>query len=263
MGAVIFSGIVLVIIGVVVCRWQAARRRVEKLRALAAELGLEFSEEDPLVGGGGESRPLLFRGYFGEIFESLLASLVRPGWLGTPGKFGQFGALSRGDSRRAYNVLHGRRRGRELSAFDFRYSEGSGKNRHTHRLSAAAVTCDCNFQELVIRPEGFLDKLAAAVGLDDIDFESHEFSQKFYVKSPDRKFAYSVITAQMMEFLLGSPGWSLEMHGEGVLIWTGSRWSPAEFRAAIAVLEGFLERVPHFVWKDLGGTEEADRSQGP
>jgi hypothetical protein len=32
---------------------------------------------------------------------------------------------------------------------------------------------------LLVRPEGLLDKLAGIVGVDDIDFESSEFSKRF------------------------------------------------------------------------------------
>jgi hypothetical protein len=123
------------------------------------------------------------------------------------------------------------------------------------------MTLGCSFPELLIRPENFFDKLAAIVGFDDINFESHEFSKRFYVKGRDRKLAYDIITAPMMEYLLAYQGWSIELDGSDVIIWTGGTWKPEQFRSAIAVLGGFLDRVPHFVWKNLGEAREAGRQR--
>ena len=247
---VIFA-IAALVIGGIIWGFYAAKQRREALSALAAGMGLSFSEQDPLK-----------EQVYGKS-QGFLASLFGSGQSGIPGRFGQFGALAVGDSRKGYNVLWGEHNGRELMAFDYQYSTGSGKSRSTHRLSAAVVTLDCSFPELVIRPENFFDKIAAVVGFDDINFESHEFSKRFYVKGRDRKLAYEIITPEMMAFLLSCQGWSIELAGIDVMIWTGRTWKPAEFRSAIAVLQGFLDRVPRFVWKDLGVTQEADRSQGP
>jgi len=246
---VIFA-IAALVIGGIIWGFYAAKQRREALSALAAGMGLSFSEQDPLK-----------EQVYGKS-QGFLASLFGSGQSGIPGRFGQFGALAVGDSRKGYNVLWGEHNGRELMAFDYQYSTGSGKSRHTHYLSAAVVTLGCRFPELFIRPENFFDKIAAVVGFDDINFESHEFSKRFYVKCRDRKFAYDVITAPMMEYLLSVPGWSLELDGADAMIWTGRTWKPEEFRAAVAVLQGFFDRVPRFVWKELGEANEAGRGQG-
>jgi hypothetical protein len=241
-GALVVGGIIWGII--------AAKKRREALQALARELGLSFSEGDPLKEQS-----------YGQS-QGFLASLLSSGQSGIPERFGQFGALSVGDSRKASNVLWGELQGRQITAFDYQYSTGSGKNRSTHHLSAAVITLDCSFPELLIRPENFFDKVAAVVGFDDIDFESHEFSKRFYVKGRDRKLAYDIITAPMMEYLLSVPGWSIELAGIDVIIWTGRTWKPEDFRSAVAVLNGFLDRVPRFVWKGLGESREAGKGGG-
>ena len=246
---VLFAGL---IVGGITWACRAAKRRRQALAALAKELGLTFTFRDPTAIEGHRPDPGPLAGLLEEYLERAFAGMMRPGWSGLAGDLGRFEALAAGDTRRASNVLHGRRHGRELSAFDYRYGIGSGVSRRTPRLSAAIAACNCSFPELLIRPEGLLDKLAGAVGSEDINFESHEFSKQFHVACADRKFAYAVIHAQMMEFLQGCPGWSLEMDGEDVVIWSGSRWSPEQFRSAIAVLEGFLDRIPRYLWKDLG-----------
>lgn len=67
------------------------------------------------------------------------------------------------------------------------------------------------FPELLIFREGWFSKLAQWLGYADIDFESAEFSRKFIVRSPDKKFAYDVCHAKMMEYLLRNDDLNLEM----------------------------------------------------
>ena len=57
---------------------------------------------------------------------------------------------------------------------------------------------------------------------DDIDFESDEFSRKFYVQSSDRKFAYDVLHPRMMEFLLQTTPPMIDVEG-GALCLSGGR----------------------------------------
>jgi len=234
----VFLLIAAAVIGGMIWSWYAAKRRREELAALAPRLGLAYSADD-------------------------CCGIVR--------RFQGFQALDQGHSRRAYNLLYGELAGREAYAFDYNYKttqtytnkSGTHTREVDHYLSAAVIGCDCRFPGLFIRPERFLDKLAGLVGFEDIDFESHEFSKRFYVKSPDRKFAYDVIHPQMMEFLLRCQGWSLEVSGSALIIWTGSTWKPPDFAAGLQVLGGFLDRVPHFLWKQLGSEREAARSRGP
>lgn len=244
-GMLLFVLFGVVAAGVALLAWYLAKQRREALARAAAGLGLSFSARDPFAG----SRYEHSSGFLGSLFGGSLS--------GVPGRFGQFGALSRGDSRRAYNVMRGAYRGREVCAFDYRYCTGSGKNRSTHHLSAAVVSTGARFPEIYIRPENLLDKLAGAVGFEDIDFESHEFSKKFFVKARDRKLAYDVVHPRAMEYLLAHPRWSVELDGTDALVSTGRRWRPEEFARALDHLAGFLDLVPEFVWKDLASRKEA------
>ena len=76
-------------------------------------------------------------------------------------------------------MLHGEVRNRKAIAFDYNYWVGRVNHGKHHHVSAAIIACEAPFPEIVIRPEKALDKLVGAVGFEDIDFESHEFSKKF------------------------------------------------------------------------------------
>src|SRR6185436_5032183 len=136
----------------------AARKRRDAFAALASRLGLNFSSEHDTD---------------------------------IPSRFEFLDKLSQGSNRYAYNILSGNYRGHAVLAFDYHYethSTDSKGNRRTdhHRFSFFILPLERTFPELTIAPEGIFSKFAQALGYDDIDFESHEFSRKFCVRSIDR-----------------------------------------------------------------------------
>jgi hypothetical protein len=171
-------------------------------------------------------------------------------------RYPDFGCLRQGEARYAYNITNGNWKARGLTAFDYHYethSTNSEGQRQTHHNYFSAVILDTEYRlrPLTVRAETFVDKIAGFVGFEDINFESAEFSREFYVKSPDRKWAYDMIQQSTMEFLLQSPRFAIEMHGRSVIASRGDTFSPATFEAAIAVIEGILERLPPGLQKEL------------
>lgn len=56
------------------------------------------------------------------------------------------------------------------------------------------------------------------MGFDDIDFESHEFSKLFCVRSKDKKFAYDFCNAKMIDYLLDNKDMSIEIENNVVAL---------------------------------------------
>jgi hypothetical protein len=94
---------------------------------------------------------------------------------------------------------------------------------------------------LLFRAERPADALAEAFGLEDIDFESAEFSDKFHVRCGDKRFAYDLLDARMMENappgLQFERGWLCLSDGQ-------STWEPAEFGNHLRWVNEFLDRWP-------------------
>jgi len=173
---------------------------------------------------------------------------------GMDSRFPDFKCLHRGRSRAAFNIVTGRLGEHPVTAFDYRYTTGSGKNRRTHRFSAMIVSAPFPLKPLFIRREGFFDKVTEFFGADDIDFESAEFSRKFFVKSPDKKWAYDVIHQRMMEYLLSGPKFSIQMNGDSIIAWRDNNvLSPDDFESAFGLIEGMLERLPDYLVKQQKG----------
>lgn len=222
--------IVLLGVGVAIYySWKIEEERRRALAALAADLGLSF---DPSKDRDHDERYANF-----EIFR-------------------------RGHSRAAYNTLTGSLpiNGNDhpvvLGDFTYKVTSSNGKSSTTttYRFSYLILHLPLpGVPDLLIRPEHIFDKLGSALGFDDIDFESAEFSRKFLVKSPDKRFAYDVITPRMMEFLMqatGAPAIDLE---RGMLCLSDgrSRWQPQQFKSTVSFAETFIGLWPEHVIRDL------------
>lgn len=199
--------------------------------------------------------------------KKMAAYAESQGWHFTPDKdkgmsdrYPSFKCLRRGHSRWAYNIMRGDRDGRDVTAFDYHYVTGHGKNRQVHNFSALVLQSPLTLKPLYIRPENVFDKVSDFFGKDDIDFESAEFSRKFFVKAPEKRWAYHVIHQQMMEYLLEAPSFHIQFDSRDVMVWRNRRFREQDFDEAFTLIQGMLERLPEYVKKQLEG--EAGQAGG-
>lgn len=224
---IVVVGFIALVIGGIILGSLQARKRRQELAAWAAAHGLSFSEGHD---HGFDERHPAFR-------------VLRSGQGG----------------RYAYNIMTGVYRNRSLAAFDYHYEtystdkDGNRTTQH-HRLSAVIVASEIPLKPLDVRPEGFFDKIGAAFGFEDINFESAEFSRTFKVTSPDRRWAYDVLHARAMEFLLARPPFSLQLNAGGAIYWTGGTWTPEQFEAAADTVTGLFDLLPDYVRQQQGET---------
>jgi len=183
-------------------------------------------------------------------------------------RYGHFSIFTQGSARYAYNTIGGTLRVEDqswpLQLGDYRYQttshDGKRTRTHTHTLSYILLeTPYLGLPELFIRSEGFFDKVAGFLGFDDIDFESAEFSDRFVVKSRDKRFAYDVLHPRMMEFLLDGVPPTIEFRRGQCCFTLGEKcWSVAEFEAV-------LDWIPEFfaLWPRHVTSPTADRIETP
>jgi len=214
--------VVLIVVGII----QAIKRRKE-LRQWAAAHGLTFTRAKD-------------RGY--------------------DDRYPDFQALHKGSNRYAHNIISGRWNDRPVRCFDYHYetystdSKGRRKTNH-HHFSAVILEHGHPFRSLLIRPEGFFDKVTEFFGYDDIDFELDEFSRSFYVKCDDKRFAFDVIHQATMEFMLAQERFTMDWEGPRVMIYRGRRMKPGDYEDAIALAEGMLERLPDYLLQEFASRQ--------
>ncbi|MHC4217507.1 MAG: hypothetical protein ACYSU7_03535 [Planctomycetota bacterium] len=233
MGGLLFILIPLalaLIAGLVYLSWLAEKKRREALAAVAARLHWRFD-------------PRRDRDHDDE--------------------YAHFEIFRRGHSRAAYNTMVGeaeicgRRFPAKMGDFTYKITTSTGKSTTTKTYRFSYLILHVAFAgvpDLLIRREGVLDKIVGAFGFDDIDFESAEFSRRFCVKSPDKRFAYDVIHPRMMEFLLaGTPGAIDIEYGRCCVSDGRHRWEPQHFEMNLTWIGQFFDQWPDHVRASLEG----------
>ncbi|MEM8884779.1 MAG: hypothetical protein AAGD14_11970 [Planctomycetota bacterium] len=172
----------------------------------------------------------------------------------------RFSTLRTGSRRYAYNVVHGDWETKPFWLFDHHYEtyshDKNGRKTHHHYRTFLLLETNLDLGGLEVRPEGFFDKVKSAFGFDDIDFESAEFSRKWFVSAEDREFAFQVFHARMIEHFLTLGDLRMATAGPYVLLRVGRNlMNEEEMNRTFVHARDFLERLPRFVRKDraLGG----------
>ena len=197
------------------------RKRQQELRELAVRLELDFNPgENPVL----------------------------------PIEFGFIDQLNQGDNRTAFNVLSGTFNGRNVVAFDYHYethsTDGKGNRSTTHHyFSVAVMRLDADFPKLTIAHENLLLKIAEAFGYQNIKFESAEFSKAFCVRSPDKKFAYDVCNAQMIEYLLANRDIHLVIEVHALALLSDSQLPAAQIELNLQRLLEIRSRLPDYLFQ--------------
>ncbi len=215
MQPLVIVGFVAIFAIILVVGYISSLKRREAMAALAAKLGFQFIP--------GKDRYM-------------------------PKRYRFLDKLRRGSNRYAYNVLSGRYQEHEVLIFDYHYKTGSGKNTHHYYFSFFILQLPASFPELIIAPEGIFSKIAQAVGYDDIDFESHEFSRKFCVRSKNKKFAYDVCNARMIEYLLSNTDMSIEIEETALAISFNSRLAPDKIELNLNRLITIRSLLPDYLF---------------
>jgi hypothetical protein len=209
----------LIALGAAYLAYYLRKKRRQELQAMALQLGLEFSADDPF------------------------------GCLSYP-----FALLARGDGRGTENVMWGVWQGRPLREFDYWYYEEStdsegNRSRSYSRFSCAVTEIEAACSHLIIDRENLFTVIADHIGLRDIEFESEDFNRAFNVKSKDRKFANDLLDPRMIGWLLAADSaFRFEVSGRWVLGY-GKKRRPRELIPLLGTLRQFCEHVPRVVYE--------------
>lgn len=212
---VIIPLFILGVIGFIIFGIIAARKRREALAALAQKLGMTFFPQ---------------KNY------------------GMDDTYGFLDALRRGRNRYAYNLISGNYREKDFKIFDYHYKTGSGKNTRHYHFSFFIMTLEKIFPELKISKEGIFSKIGQALGFDDIDFESHEFSRHFCVRSKDKKFAYDVCNAKMIDYLLNNRDMNIEIENNAMALAFNRRLDAAKIEHNLDRLIEVRSLLPEYLF---------------
>jgi len=146
------------------------------------------------------------------------------------------------------NVMWGRWEGLEVTIFDV-WSAGRqfGPPKQTgpgHEYRCVLIPFPAPWPAIVVEQERLTTRLADAVSIRDIAFESEEFNRSFEVRCSDVRFANALLDAKMITWLLAlEREWGFEAL-DGLLL----GYTPIEGLSgpepALSTARGFLEHLP-------------------
>ncbi len=229
MGALIFILIMVAVGAAALFAYRAKQKRREALATFALQNGMEYAMADPFN----------------------LAAYP-------------FHLFSLGDGRGCENVVWGNWQGLPVKEADYWYytettdSQGH-KTKSYKRFSVAIADLQATLPEVRVEKTSLLAGLADHLGFHDIQFESDAFNREFDVRAKDREFAYKLIDARMMAWLLSTRGaFGFEVGGPCLLVYSGAR-KPGELIPLLGSTKLFHDHIPRLVWNEYGTLEPAVR----
>lgn len=235
--------VALIVLGIVVlgaAAWYSYHRKEQRRLALFAFAGqhqLEYSRTDPF-------------GLVGYDFH----------------------LLGMGEERGCENVLSGLWEGLPVREADYWYytqstdSKGSTTRTYSY-FSIVIADLDLAVPYVTVSKEGLFSRLTHVLGFQDIQFEWEEFNREFLVKSEDPEFAFKLVDARMMRWLLSTgETFGFEIHGPNLLVYC-HRVRPTELIPLFGTLKAFRDHIPRLVWNEYGSEpaapapEPTERSQ--
>jgi len=177
-----------------------------------------------------------------------------------------------GSESHSLNIASGDYGGHPVTLFDYYWLSSDGSvwwwapswKRHNY-VSFIVINLGARFPELTLAREGFFSKIAQAVGFNDIDFESSEFSKRYLVRSKDKKFAYDFCNPQMIDYLLDQPTVAIEVEGRALAIGFDSQYRVDEVEPNLGHLSRIRSLMPAYLFDDgfRGQDRVVRQSSGP
>ncbi len=155
-----------------------------------------------------------------------------------------FQAYGPGYGHRAFDGYQGSRDGVPVKVFQHQSRTRTKDSEAIHNFTVCVAKAPLSAPDLVIKREHWGHKIADALGAEDIDFESAEFSKKFWVKCKDRRFAYDVLHPRMMDWFLRSPKIHWQWNGRRLVLSVSGSLKPETAEPLLKAATTFLANLP-------------------
>lgn len=158
--------------------------------------------------------------------------------------------FNRGASRTVHRTFQKAAPNRTTTYLHYSYSVSTGKASATYSFSVFIVEWGLKFPFLAVREEGFIDRAAKFVGVQDIQFEDVEFNERFNVQCESAEFAYAFLHPLMMERMKSECVMSYTLIGDRVLMVFDSGDPIHHIESIERLLSIFEELIPDYLEQD-------------
>jgi len=180
------------------------RQRAEALQQVALQMGLQYRAGEP----------------------------------DAPSAWRSFNLFTHGHSRKVVHQLLGTTRHTPIQIFEYRYTTGSGKHRHTHHFAGIFFELqDVSLPAFHLRPEGLGDAIKSLFIGQDINFENRpQFSSKYQLRGQDETAVRTLFSERVLQAIeADSKEINLEANGNLLLFYRPRQTLDPE------TLQAFLE----------------------
>lgn len=157
----------------------------------------------------------------------------------------KFSVFRLGNMRKAKNIMRVRRNSGDWTIFDYHIRTGhSGRytSAHYYNLAVFLVRHDKNIPNFVLYKENFFTKFASAMGLNDINFDSHPvFSQKYVLKSNDPNIRNAFDGQVLNYFERYDFSYKIESVGNEIIFYSNGRAEPQHINQWLNLFEGVID----------------------
>jgi hypothetical protein len=168
-----------------------------------------------------------------------------------------------GSDEYALNVISGDFQGHPVTLFDFHYATRGvwwwAPSWTIHNYASFVIlNLNKDFPELTIGTEGggLFKMISDAFGGGDIDFESHEFSERYEVRSKNKKFAYDFCNARMIDYLLERPASFIEVEHDTLAMGFDSQHNAERVETGLSHLLKIRSLMPNYLFNDNSNGSE-------
>jgi hypothetical protein len=120
-----------------------------------------------------------------------------------PEKYNDFDLFEAGHARQATNVMAGDFDGRPVILCDYEYKTGQGLAEAVHRCQVAVMELPIVAPRLEMRNQDDFAKIPSWAGHTNLLVANAEFNRRFHVRCEEPTFAFEIIHAGFIRYLLG------------------------------------------------------------
>jgi len=122
-----------------------------------------------------------------------------------------------------------------FTLFDITYSEGELITKEEVRTTMLHMAIDTQIPEFTLDREGFLVRVYASSGFEEIRIDNHtDFARRFYLLGDDEPAVKDFFSDELVLFFEGNPYYHVESHANGLLVFHNQRTAGVnEVRALI------------------------------
>ena len=195
MGSRIFVLFAVIFVAVAAASFILERRRTEAIKRLADSLGFDYSEHP----------------------EAYLPNTI---W--------RFDLFNKGRGRKLKNLIQGSQGGVRVSIGEYKYTQGTQKNRHTHWQTVVFMESErLNLPDFLLIPENLFHKIGTLFGYQDINFDAYpEFSSLYMLKGSDEGGIRQRFHDGVLHFYQNHPRMSTEGAGPMLIYYRSNRRVP-------------------------------------